>query len=675
MSIVFADRVRETCTSPGTGTITLLGAATGYQTFSSAIGNANTCYYTISDQSGSNWEVGLGTYASSGNTLARNIVLSSSNAGSKVNFSSGTQNVYVTYPAETAVWGGQSLPSVLPTLNLDFVNSRTIDPRITFTRATTATYYNGVTSALAEQNLLTYSQTFSNAAWVASNATVGAVTTAPDGTSTAYPLTASAGNGTLLQTFTATANAYTFSIYIQRVTGTGNIDITVDGVTYSTQTTTGTWTRFSVTTTPAAGTKTAGIKLATSGDAVNIWGAQIEQRSTATAYTATTSSAITNYIPQLMTAASGVPRLDYDPVTRVPKGLLIEEQRTNLLTYSSQFNNAVWGGSNTTRTANTIVSPDGTIDAYTITASNISYGCLFRGSYAYTASTTYTLSVYVKAGTANRLGLRVSGNCAASGDFYPWFDLTTGVFTTVTPTAGTIVNGSSTSIGNGWWRLSVVYTTPSVAPTSVTDFAIVNSSGGTNYVPAGTETVYLWGAQLEAGAFATSYIPTTSAQVTRNPDQASMTGTNFSSWYNQGQGTVYAECDIYTGVNSGSGNYYWSASDGTISNMMSLAEVYANNSTTSQIFSGGSVNFVQAITPIPITAFKSALAYNTNDCALSVSGSSPTTDTTVTVPSVNNIKFGLRGDSVANTYLNGHIRNLKYYPVRLSNATLQGLTS
>ena len=102
MSLVLADRVQETCTAPGTGSVSLLGAVTGFQTFSAAIGNGNTCYYTIADQSGANWEVGLGTYNTAGNTLARTTPLSGS-AATPVNFSSGTQNVFVTYPAEIAV--------------------------------------------------------------------------------------------------------------------------------------------------------------------------------------------------------------------------------------------------------------------------------------------------------------------------------------------------------------------------------------------------------------------------------------------------------------------------------------------------------------------------------------------------------------------------------------------
>jgi hypothetical protein len=108
MAFVLADRVKETTTTAGTGTVTLDGASVGYQSFS-AIGNSNTTYYTIAGQTSSEWEVGIGTYTASGTTLARTTVISSSNAGSLVNFSAGTKDVFVTYPAEftsNAIGGG-----------------------------------------------------------------------------------------------------------------------------------------------------------------------------------------------------------------------------------------------------------------------------------------------------------------------------------------------------------------------------------------------------------------------------------------------------------------------------------------------------------------------------------------------------------------------------------------
>ena len=104
MAFVLANRVKETTTTAGTGTVTLLGASTGYQSFA-VIGNANTTYYTIAAQTGTEWEVGIGTYTSSGTTLARTTVLSNSSATqpSALNFSAGTKDVFVSYPAEYSV--------------------------------------------------------------------------------------------------------------------------------------------------------------------------------------------------------------------------------------------------------------------------------------------------------------------------------------------------------------------------------------------------------------------------------------------------------------------------------------------------------------------------------------------------------------------------------------------
>jgi len=116
MAFVLADRVKETSTTTGTGTFTLAGAATGFQSFS-AIGNANTTYYTIAGQTGSEWEVGIGTYTSSGTTLSRDTVLASSNSGSLVNFSSGTKDVFCDYPAKRAVQGAEGYIENSATVN------------------------------------------------------------------------------------------------------------------------------------------------------------------------------------------------------------------------------------------------------------------------------------------------------------------------------------------------------------------------------------------------------------------------------------------------------------------------------------------------------------------------------------------------------------------------------
>jgi hypothetical protein len=121
MAFVLKDRVKETTTTTGTGTITLAGAVTGYQSFS-AIGNTNNTYYTIAGQGTAEWEVGIGTYTSSGTTLSRDTVLASSNSGSLVNFSAGTKDVFCDYPAGRAVIGGEGYVENAYTIN----NSSTV---------------------------------------------------------------------------------------------------------------------------------------------------------------------------------------------------------------------------------------------------------------------------------------------------------------------------------------------------------------------------------------------------------------------------------------------------------------------------------------------------------------------------------------------------------------------
>jgi hypothetical protein len=139
MALVVKDRVQETSTTTGTGTFTLAGAVSGFQSFS-VIGNANTTYYAI--VGGSEWEVGLGTYTSSGTTLARNTILESSNGGTAVNFSAGTKNVFVTYPAEEAVYQDETGTAYAPQFaasNGLNVNNATIGTSYTF-----PTGYNSV---------------------------------------------------------------------------------------------------------------------------------------------------------------------------------------------------------------------------------------------------------------------------------------------------------------------------------------------------------------------------------------------------------------------------------------------------------------------------------------------------------------------------------------------------
>ena len=143
MALVLADRVQETTTTTGTGTVTLAGAVTGYQSFA-AVGNGNTTYYTIADQTGTNWEVGIGTYTASGTTLSRTTVLASSNSGSLVNFGAGTKNVFVDYPAGKAVFQDAVGTVTIPVLIVNSTTSTT--PNLTF-NASNSGFTSGATVA------------------------------------------------------------------------------------------------------------------------------------------------------------------------------------------------------------------------------------------------------------------------------------------------------------------------------------------------------------------------------------------------------------------------------------------------------------------------------------------------------------------------------------------------
>ena len=142
MALVLADRVQETSTTTGTGTLTLAGAVAGFQSFA-AIGNGNTTYYTITNAAGS-WEVGIGTYTSSGTTLSRTTVLASSNSGSLVSFT-GTLNVFCDYPSERAVYQdastGTAYSPALASSNGITVNNATVSANYTI-----PTGYNAVSA-------------------------------------------------------------------------------------------------------------------------------------------------------------------------------------------------------------------------------------------------------------------------------------------------------------------------------------------------------------------------------------------------------------------------------------------------------------------------------------------------------------------------------------------------
>lgn len=568
-----------------------------------------------------------------------------------------------------------NFPTIKPTLLLDFANTRSLDPRITFARASTATFYDDKTTAVAEQNLLLQSQTFGTT-WITANGTLTTGILDPISGTTATTLTATSANATVYETVTLLALPYTISFYVQRVTGTGTVNLTLDGTNFTAITVTGSWVRYSATVTPTAGSKTVGIQLVTSGDAVNIWGAQLEQRSTVSSYTPTTTQTITNYIPVLQTAASGVARFDCNPVTRESLGLLIEESRTNLFTYSDDFSNAAWAKTNSTITANTIVSPDGTLDADKLVETATTNLHYISQTPTTGTSDTFTLTCYAKAAERRIVELRIGDVGYSSGSrVYATFDLSTGTVGTIGSVTATNTSQSIASVGNGFYRISV---TATLSVTSTTTLAFVSLrtstsalSAGESYTGDGYSGIYIWGAQLEAGAFPTSYIPTVASQVTRAIDSANMTGTNFSSWYNQSQGTLYAEAAL---IGATLDAVIASANSNSTANDIRLRALSTNSALAFRVFANGVLE-ASGTKNNAFTvgqSFKLAGFYQVNNFGFTSGGTTPVVDTLGVLGVETQLQLGAVGGTAA---FNGTIKRFAYYPVAISSTELQGLTS
>ena len=362
-------------------------------------------------------------------------------------------------------------------------------------------------------------------------------------------------------------------------------------------------------------------------------------------------STATDYNPTTGTAYFG-PRFDHSGGSSL--GLLIEEARTNSFTYSAGFDDAAWTKIRTTITANSETAPDGASAADTMTGSSTSSGAWVRQDVSMATGVSYTLTCFVKAGTATTTRLNIFEN---STDKFAIFDLSS---QTVTSQSSTTAN-SITSVGSGWFRCSITI----AAGTTGTGQCNIRFGAGT---VTATDTLLIWGAQLEAGAFPTSYIPTTTAAATRAADSAVVTP--ISSFYNQAEGTLFAE---------GMPNLGITATSACLGGIGNSASEYIG---LFRVTSGGTARGWAFISPSLVADLnggsfasngKLCLAAKADDFAFSFNGGSVATDTSGAMPSADRFRIGTRPDTGSN--INGHIRKIAYWPRRLSNTLLQQLTT
>lgn len=566
-----------------------------------------------------------------------------------------------------------------------------------FTRTTAATFVgsNGlIQTTPASVNLLTFTQEFDNAGWTKDRVTVAAnVATAPDGTSTADKVVdTAAGLNTyrIYNSLTLSAVSYTQTFYAKAAEyswcyirigsavrawfnlSNGTLGTVEAGLTASITPAGDGWYRIACTiATATAGAGFGLIGLATGngiesftpttgGMGIFVWGAQLQLGSTATTYARNNGGVFP-------------PRFDYDPVTLAPRGILIEEQRTNLLLQSNAFTTGPWGGdANADFTANSTASPDGAVNAWKMAAKN---GLVPNGSSQFftkaASATTYTASIFSKAAGYDWLQIAVFDG--TNGNRY-WFNVRTGAVGT-TSVIGTGFTGVSASIErapNGFFRCSVIAT--SSTATSYFMYIYPSALNGSNGAGnASGDGVFVYGAQVEAGAFATSYIPTVASQVTRTADVCTITAPMFAPWFNQGQGTFVVDVGRFSSVNSTGFATFLAATDNPLTNDWLL--MFGDGiSTVGQYHNNGTTQASIAITSPITSGGKSGFAYALNDFAASVNGGAVSTDTSGTLSTdITALRIGyFATNPIA---LNGHIRRITYYPFRASNNQLQALST
>jgi hypothetical protein len=359
------------------------------------------------------------------------------------------------------------------------------------------------------------------------------------------------------------------------------------------------------------------------------WGAQVVEGSTAKDY-------------QKTETRLNIPRLDYSNGTC--PSLLVEPQRTNLLTWSSSFDNAVWGAPSNV-IANSVISPSGIQDADTLT------GGLYRLQVF--SAIQYVFSFYAKKNTSSTFSMRVDAPTNQTFNF----NLDT----------GTADNGATmVNVGNGWYRCLMPFTSGF-------------SGTGVFYPNVNNDNLYIWGAQLEAGNYSTSYIPTTSASVTRNADVISKTG--ISSLIGQTEGTLFV--DAYIDIQNEDlspvvGLFALNNNASNLNNCIVIGIDRPASGTSNQIYgfviNGGTDQAILNSSNITAGRHKIAFAYKANDFVLYVNGVLIGSDTSGSVPTLSQALIGSRynGDTY---FLGDEVNAAALWKTRLTNTQLAQLTT
>jgi hypothetical protein len=386
---------------------------------------------------------------------------------------------------------------------------------LTWTRASDAwrTNADGLIQRVP-YNLLLNTNTFSG--WSLEGGALTSGFTAPDGTSTAYKYVQTTG-GLYSGSATATSGSKTASIWLKSVSGTSITCNLQDGGSGNNTvvTVTGDWQLFTATYTTSTSRPSLYVWGISNASGIYVWHPQLVEGSSAQTYFPTTDRL-------------NVPRLSY--MYGSCPALLLEPQRTNLLTWSDDFSNAVWGKTASSITANATTAPNGTLTADAL-IEDTSTALHICGQSITLSSSVCTVSIYAKPNGRNWMYISM----VAASNYGTYFDLQNGVLGTVESN----VTATITSVGNGWYRCTT--TTNSAVLSARCQVYTALSNGVNSYTGNGTSGLFIWGAQLEAGAYPTTYIPTTTASATRVADSFSRNNIYTNGLITSSGGTWFVE--------------------------------------------------------------------------------------------------------------------------------------
>jgi predicted hotdog family 3-hydroxylacyl-ACP dehydratase len=564
---------------------------------------------------------------------------------------------------------------------------------LTFSRASTATRVDS--EGLVEKvrtNLLLQSNQF-DTTWVIDDITLTSAQSGYDGSSDAWrwELTGAAGK---LQNFITHSGVHTISFYAK----SGTLDfvrVSVDGgngqyfnlstgalasqlgtiIDANIVSAGGSWYRcsFSINqaiTNVAIYPATADNDLTATSGNIYIQDTQLEYGLVATPYIETTTAAVS------VGPVANLPRLSYDPTNPTSPSLLLEPQRTNLVSQSEYLSGSFWFDDDITKVQNTseTLSPEGVYNAIKLTETATNARHRLASNALTITNQVYTASVFLKKGTARYGFIHLSGANA----YTIVVDLEDGTITD-TATNSTIVHQSVEDYGNGWYRCSVAGNMAAVTTAYIVQFGTAGSAEPTynNYVPqflgSTSNNLYAFGASLEAASYSTSYIPTYGAATTRGADSALKTG--ISSLIGQTEGTIFVEAEYIDGVNDAR----VSLSDGNTNNWIFIGapEPTAGDIKMRMYINAGGVNQVNKFSSTVVTkgVHKYAMAYKENDVVMYLDGQNEGSDTSATIPACS--RFDITGGSPIsnNALISTGIKQVIFFPTRLTNAQLAELTT